>query len=138
MSGDGVLTVRLPLSLLGALQAEAQRQGITIHEAARRVISFLPTVSQDDFVALPEATRELRAPKVSLYVGWRVVDVLTAATQKNGLTNSSIVRKLLNGLLISHEIKFVQQDEHWKLKIMLKKNTAKNHSDTGQKEQSCA
>lgn len=138
MSGDGVLTVRLPLSLLGSFGVEAQRQGITIHEAARRVISFLPTLSQDDLVALPEPPRELETPKVSLYVGWTVVDILTASTRISGLTNSTIVRRLLNGLLISHEIQFVQQDERWKLKIMLPKKTAESHFHKGGKEQSCA
>lgn len=138
MSGDGVLTVRLPLSLLAAFRAESQRQGISINEAARRVIAFLPTLVQNDLVALPEGPRELETPKVSLYVGWRAVDILTVVTRDNGLTNSTIVRRLLNGLLISHEITFVQQDEHWKLTIRPAKNTAINHLDTVEKEPSCA
>ena len=41
MSGDGVVTVRLPLTLLGALRAAAQDQGISIHEAARRAIEAM-------------------------------------------------------------------------------------------------
>jgi hypothetical protein len=138
MSSDGVVSVRLPLSLLGAFRAAAERQGITIHEAARRVVSFLPTVPLSDLANLREPTREHEQPKVSLYVGWRAVDILMAATRENGLTNSAILRRMLNGFLVSNEVKFVQQGDHWELKIMRGNDSEKSSLNLGSKAPSCA
>ena len=117
MSGDGVISVRLPLSLLGAFRAAAEQQRISTHEAARRVISFLPSVSPDDLVGLREPAGELETPKASLYVGWRAVDVLATSARESGLTNSAILRRLLYGFLVSKDVEFVQHGDDWKLKI---------------------
>jgi hypothetical protein len=123
MSGEGLVSVRLPRSLLGAFRALAERQGIGIHEAARRVVSFLPSLTPDAFKSLPEPPRELDTPRVSLYVGWDGLDVLACLTSGSILTNSCIFRRLLYGLLVTKEIEFVQQNGHWKLQIASQKNT---------------
>ena len=126
MSGDGVVSFRLPLSLLGALRATAQEHGISIHETAARWISYLPSLSQDELKTLREPPREFDTPKVSLYVGWRVVDALTVATRNSGLTNSTIIRRLLYAVLVTDDLEFVQQNDRWKLQITKSKNSEKS------------
>jgi hypothetical protein len=128
MSGDGVLSVRLPLSLLGAFRASATRQGISIHEAATRVVSFLPSLSQDDLKALTEPPRELETPKVSLYIGWRGIDVLASVVRGGTLSNSQILRRILFGLLITKTVSFVQQNQQWKLQTKIKKDDQNSSS----------
>jgi hypothetical protein len=138
MSGDGVVTVRLPLSLLGAVRATTQEHGISIHEAARRWVSYLASLSPDDLRALKEPPREFDTPKVSLYLGWRGVDALTAAMRNSGLKNSTIIRRLLYAVLVTNDIEFVQQDDRWKLQIAKSKNNEKASSYTAEKEPQCA
>jgi hypothetical protein len=122
MSGEGIISVRLPRSLLGAYRASAKRQAISIHEAARRVLSFVLSFGPDNIKSLPEPPRELDTPRISLYVGWNAIDQLEAATAGGFLTNSRIFRRLLYGLLITKEIEFVQKNEHWKLQIASRKS----------------
>jgi hypothetical protein len=138
MSGDGVVTVRLPLSLLGAVRATAQEHGISIHEAAGRWISYLPSLSPGDLKALREPPREFDMPKVSLYVGWRVVDALTVATRNSDLTNSTIIRRLLYAVLVTNDIEFVQQNDRWKLQIAKSKNSEKSGFYNAGKGPRCA
>lgn len=123
MSGDGVISVRLPRSLLDAFRASAERQGIGMHEAASRVTSYLPSLTTDALMTLREPPRELDTPRVSLYVGWDGVDVLASLTSASVLTNSCIFRRLLYGLLVTKEIEFVQHNGHWKLQIASQENT---------------
>jgi hypothetical protein len=138
VSGDGVISVRLPLSLVGALRATAEEHGISIHEAASRWISYLPSLSQDDLETLKEPPRELDTPKVSLYVGWRGVDVLTVATRNSGLTNSTIIRRLLYAVLVAGDIEFVQQNDRWKLQIAKSKSIEKASFNGVEKGPRCA
>jgi hypothetical protein len=138
MCGDGVISVRLPLSLLGLFRATAEQHSISFHEAARRWISYLPSLSRDDLDALREPPHEFDTPKVSLYVGWRAVDVLTVATRNCTLTNSTILRRLLYGLLVTNELRFVLQNESWELKIVPEKNTGNADFDDAEKGPSCA
>ena len=65
MSGDGLISARIPRSLLQALQASAQRQGISLHEAARRLTDKLPSLTQADLRGLKEPPREPDSPRVS-------------------------------------------------------------------------
>jgi hypothetical protein len=58
MSGDGVISVRLPLSLLGAFRTAAAGQNLTIHEAARRLIAFISDLTQDELIKLKEPPHE--------------------------------------------------------------------------------
>jgi hypothetical protein len=138
MSGDGVVTVRLPLSLLGAVRATAQEHAISIHEAARRWVSYLPSLSPDDLRALKEPPREFDTPKTSLYLGWRVVDALSAATRNSGLTNSTIIRRLLYAVLVTDDLEFVQQNDRWKLQITRSKKSEKTSFYTAEKGPQCA
>jgi hypothetical protein len=121
MSGNGVLTVRSPRSLIEELRAATAQQGIDIHEGARRVISYLPTLSQDDLKSLADPPRELETLKISLYVGWRSVDALAAATRNCSLTNSTILRRLIYGLLVTKQLEFVQRDGQMKLHFVTEK-----------------
>jgi hypothetical protein len=138
VSGDGVISVRLPRSLLGALRATAGQHGISIHEAARRWTSYLPSLTQDDLKALTEPPREPDTPKVSLYVGWRIVDALTVATRNCALTNSTIIRRLLYAVLITSDIEFVQHNEAWKLQITKLKSEEKSDCYDAEKGPQCA
>ena len=122
VSGDGVISVRMPLSLLGAFRATAELQALTIHQAARGLIAALHSLTLDQLKELEEPPPEVKTPRISLYVGWRLVDVLVAATRDSGLTNSTIFRRLLYGLLVTKEIVFVQQNEQWKLQIASQNN----------------
>ena len=128
MGKEGVISVRLPRSLLGAFRAAAERQGISIHEAARRVLSFVLSFGPDTIKSLPEPPRELDTRRISLYVGWNAIDELEVATVGGFLTNSSILRKLLHGLLVTKEIEFVQKNERWKLQIASRKTIETSNS----------
>jgi hypothetical protein len=138
LSGDGVVTVRLPLSLLGAVRATAQEHGISIHEAASRWLSYLPSLSSDDLRALKEPPREFDTPKISLYVGWRVIDALSAATRSSVLTNSTILRRLLYALLVTNDLEFVQHNDCWKLQIAKSKSSEKTSFHSAEKGPQCA
>jgi hypothetical protein len=128
MSGYGLVSVRIPRSLLEALKASAQRQGISIHEAARRLTDKLPSLTRDDLRTLKEPPGEQDTPRVSLYIGWELFDVLADATHESNLTNSNIFRRLLYGFLVTKQIAFVQQDGRWKLKIVSTKHSEYSRS----------
>jgi hypothetical protein len=128
MSGDGLISVRIPRSLLEALKASAQRQGISIHEAARRLTDKLPSLTRDDLRTLKEPPREQDSPRVSLYIGWDLLDVLADATHESNLTNSSIFRRLLFGFLVTKQVGFVQHDGKWKLQIVSTKHSEYSRS----------
>jgi hypothetical protein len=123
MSGHGLASVRMPRSLLEALGASAKRQGISIHEAARRLIDKLPSLTRDDLKTLQEPPREKDSPRVSLYIGWDLLDVLADAAHESNLTNSSIFRRLLYGFLVTKQLEFVQQHDKWKLQIVSTKHS---------------
>jgi hypothetical protein len=116
VSGDGVISIRLPRSLLGAFRSTADAHGLTIHSAARGMITALPPL--DDLRSLREPPHEIDTPCVSLYVGWRAVDLLSRTIQDSPFTNSTIFRRLLHALVVTKEIAFVQHEEEWKLQIV--------------------
>lgn len=117
MSGEGIVSIRLPQSLLGAFRAAADRQSLTIHEAARRVTALLHGLTTDELRSLREPPPESCNPRVSLYLGWTAIDVLASYTQSGILSNSQIFRRILFGLLVSKKLAFVQERGEWKLKI---------------------
>jgi hypothetical protein len=117
MSGDGVINVRLPKSLLETFCIVTDRQGLTRHEASRRMIVMLPDLAVNELKQLKDPPHEPYTARVSLYIGWRAVDILTAATHDSTLTNSTIFRRLLYGLLVTKELQFVQQNGDWRLQI---------------------
>ena len=137
MSGDGVISIRLPLSLLGAFRAAAEVQNLTIHAAARRLIAFISDLTQDEFRRLKEPPHEFNTPRVSLYVGWRSIDALTRSTQDSTLGNSNIFRRLLYGLFVTKELEFVQRNDQWKLQIVNRKNREKSSFAGVDKGPSC-
>jgi hypothetical protein len=128
MSGNGLISVRMPRSLLEAFRASAKRQGISIHEAARRLTDNLPSLTRDDLRALREPPRESDAPRVSLYIGWDLLDVLADATRESYVTNSSVFRRLLYGFLVTKQVEFVQQGDNWKLQIVSTKHSEYSRS----------
>jgi len=132
MSGDGLISVRMPRSLLDAFRVAAQRQGISIHKAARRLTERLPSLTGDDLRALTEPPREQDSPRVSLYIGWDQLDVLADATQESNLTNSGIFRRLLYGFLVTKQVAFVQQGDNWKLQIVPTKHSEYSISERGE------
>jgi hypothetical protein len=117
MSGDGVVSVRLPRSLLGMFRAATERPGSTIHGAARILIAAAASLTQDEITELKEPPRELDSPRISLYVGLRYVDALCANTQNSALTNSGIFRRLLYALIVTREVQLLRYEDHWRLRI---------------------
>jgi hypothetical protein len=138
MSGEGLVSVRLPRSLLGAFRASTDRQGISIHEAARRVVSFLPSFTLDELKSLTEPPRELDTPRVSLYVGWDALDILASLTGDGVFTTSGIFRRLIYGLVVTKDVEFVQHNEHWKLQIAKRQYCEKTSRGRAEKGPSCA
>jgi hypothetical protein len=138
MSGEGILSVRLPLSLLGILRAIAGQQSMTIHETARRVLAGLSSLTPDQLRELKEPPREIASQRISLYVGWPLMDELAEMTQDAALTNSAVFRRLLYALLVTNQVLFVQQNGSWKLQIVSPKNAEKNSTQGTGKPLSCA
>ena len=132
MSGDGLISIRMPRSLLDAFRAAAQRQGISIHEAARRLTERLPSLTGGDLRALTEPPRESDTLRVSLYIGWNLLNRLADATQESNLTNSDIFRRLLYGFLVTKQVQFVQQGDNWKLQIVSTKHSEHSISERGE------
>jgi hypothetical protein len=134
MSGDGVISIRLPLSLLGAFRTAAAGQNLTIHEAARRLIAFIPDLTQDELMQLKEPPHEFDSPRISLYVGWQSIDALTRETKNSILGNSNIFRRLFYGLFVTKELEFVQRNDQWKLRIVNTTNGEKSRLAEVEKE----
>jgi hypothetical protein len=111
MSGDGVISVRMPRSLLEVYRAGADAKGLTIHDAARSVIDDLPDLTAEELDNLKEPPQEDDSPRVSLYVGRRYVDALNEVTCDSTLSVSSIFRRILYGLLVSGTVEFVQNGD---------------------------
>jgi hypothetical protein len=128
----------LPLSLLAAFRASAARQGISIHDAASRVVSCLQSFTHDDLNALPEPPREFDTPKISLYIGWRAIDVLASVAHGGTLSNSRILRRVLFGLIVRKSLTFVQHDERWKLQTKPANENKEQSLEANKKSRSCA
>jgi len=65
MTGEGIINVRLPRSLLETLRATADSQGLAIHQAARRLVGALASLSHDDLKGLKEPPWELDSLRIS-------------------------------------------------------------------------
>jgi hypothetical protein len=110
MSGDGVVSVRLPSSLRASLEFQATCQGITVHEAAKRLLAGLSSLSDAELRSLPEPPKEFTNQRLSLYVGWKQLDGLHNLSRISRLSFSGIFRRLLHALLVTHRIHFVQKE----------------------------
>jgi hypothetical protein len=64
MSGDGLISVRLPRSLFELLRAALQRSGRDLHGGARFLISYLDCLSPNELASMPEPPNETENPRV--------------------------------------------------------------------------
>jgi hypothetical protein len=117
MSGQGLISIRIPRRLLDAFRTAASCSKRTLNGAARFLILGMKGLSPDQLLAIPEPSQELDSPRVSLYVGSSCVTALTEASQKTQLSVSSIVRRLAYGLFVNRSIWFVQNsaNKEWLL-----------------------
>jgi hypothetical protein len=117
MSGQGLISVRIPRKLLDAFRIAASRSKRTLNGAARFLILGMKGLSPDQLLAIAEPPQELDNPKVSLYVGRSCVAALTEVSRKTQLSVSSIVRRLAYGLFVDRSIWFVQKsaNKEWLL-----------------------
>ncbi len=95
MSGAGLVSVRLPHSLIATLEASAARAGMDVHGAVRQLVSSLGELSDAELASLPDPPKESDNPRLSFYVGWSNIEALVAASQTTQLSTSSIVRRLV-------------------------------------------
>jgi hypothetical protein len=105
MSGTGLVSIRLPRSVMEAFEANAFRAGMDKHDATRRLVSCLERFTDDELTALPEPLRESDNPRLSLYVGWPHAETLATVSRRTQLSTSCIVRRLVYGLVVTGAIK---------------------------------
>ena len=115
MSGRGLVSVRFPRSLLELFRARASGARRSLHDAARFLISHLGDIAPGELVLIEDPPPEGDDPRVSLYVGQRWTQALTEISQKTHLSVSSIIRRLTHGLFVTGSLKFVQQNNEWRL-----------------------
>jgi hypothetical protein len=120
MSGDGIVSVRLPETLLQALRSAAEKQGHTIHSAAQVIVESLASLTANDFHTLVEPPHEIENPRISFYVGWQCVDALAAATDNINLSPSGIFRRVLFALLVCRSLEIVQGESGWNFRLRLR------------------
>jgi hypothetical protein len=117
MSGDGLISVRMSRSLLEALRNTATRNQVSISEIAGRILSR--TNSLDGILTtIQDPTTEGNGQRVSLYVGCDCVDMIFQNATANSMWSSSLVRRVLHGILVAESIEFVQEAGVWKLQVI--------------------
>lgn len=124
MSGAGLISVRLPRSLMGVFREGVSKAGIDIHMGARRLICALKRFTPDELRSLPEPPKELDNPRLSLYVGWQCIDVLAEINRQSQLSTSSVIRRLIYALLVTGSIQFVQNINTKELRLARVQNDA--------------
>lgn len=134
MSGEGVISVRFQRRLLDAFCFVAQSSRRTLPGAARFLIQGMKGLTSSQLSALNDPPPELDNTRVSLYVGRDCIALLTEASQKTGLSVSSILRRLAFGL-IDKSIWFVQDDgdKNWRL-ATVQNNSEDQHNGRGEEE----
>ena len=100
MSGAGLISARLPRSLMEALETSASRAGLDVHEAVRQLVAGLRELTDAELAALPDPPKELDNPRLSLYVGWSHIETLKAVSDRTQLSISDLVRRLLYRWLV--------------------------------------
>lgn len=128
MSGEGLISVRFPQSLLELFRAHVMRTGRDLHDGARFIITHLSSISVIEWTSLQEPPQELDKPRVSIYVGRHCIDILTDISQKTQLPVSSIFRRLAYGLFVTRSLRFVQHSENKQWHLVHVKNGAENKS----------
>jgi hypothetical protein len=135
MSGQGLISVRIPRSLLDVFRTAASCSKRTLHGAARFLILGLKGLTPDQLSAIPEPPQELDSPRVSFYVGSRCVAALTEVSQKTRLSVSSIVRRLAYALFVDKSIWFVQNsaNKEWFLVSVQNGSETRSSNSKGEK-----
>lgn len=134
MSGDGVVSVRVPKSLLETFRMAVDAAEYTVHDAAEATIDCLDSITDEDLRALPEPPREAETPRISFYVGLEYVDALAAVAQGSGLTVSSIFRRVIFGVLVCRTLEVVQTKSGWKFKLHLSNSKKTSIQNSQNKE----
>jgi hypothetical protein len=126
MSGDGLISVRFPRTLLENFRTALQRWGRDLHSGTRLLVSHLDKLPTHELASLPEPPQELDNPRVSFYVG-RWVGTLTEISQKTGLPVSSVIRRVVYGLFVTRSLGFVQHSESKQWRLVRVQNNAENN-----------
>jgi hypothetical protein len=111
MSGRGLVSVRLPESMLERLRLAARRQGVSTNDFARTVVDGLVGLSGSQIREIPEPPSDAANPRLSVYLGQERLQVLNAAATNSGLSPSSALRRALNAALTRNLIPSVQPEE---------------------------
>lgn len=101
------ITINLPASLYATLGFVAIKRGITEAEICKQVIQGLSGLTEEDHRSLKKPPREIRCRELQIELEWEYLDYLSEATRNSGLTISSLFRKILHALLITHSVHFV-------------------------------
>jgi hypothetical protein len=135
VSSHGLISVRIPRSLLVVFRAAALRSKHSLHGGARTIILGLRGLAPRDLAAMPEPPQEPDSPRVSLYVGVQCTSALADFTTRTQLSTSSIVRRLAYALFIKRSIRFVQNsaNKEWLLAAVQNKSENKPLSRDGEK-----
>ena len=110
MSGRGLVSVRLPESMLGKLRLAARRRGMSTNEFARTGVGVLVGLSGSQIMEIPDPPLEAANPRLSLYLGQEELQSLNAAATSSGLTASGVLRRVLNAALTKNLIPPVQPE----------------------------
>jgi len=127
MSGDGLISVRIPRSLFELLRTALQRSGRDLHGGSRFLISHADVLAPDEFALMPEPPNETDDPRVSLYVG-RYALTLEEISTRTHLSKSSVFRRLVYGLFVTKSLGFVQHSENRQWRLVRVQNNAENNS----------
>src|SRR5579872_3612838 len=101
MSADGLISVRIPRSLMATFRQAAQYVPISVHEAARQTLEALDNLTIDDLRELRGAPWERSAERLSLYVGGWEAERFKSMCEKAGLSFSTVFRRLLYAQLVT-------------------------------------
>jgi hypothetical protein len=129
MSGDGIISVRLPRTLLSTFRNWAASQGLSIHRAAIDLIYWMPDLDANELLSLPEPPKESDNPRVSLHVGLDSIDFLADVTSNSGLGTSSAFRRFLHAYLVDRTVEIVQRGRSWVLQLISQETREKTDED---------
>jgi hypothetical protein len=115
MSGDGIISVRLPQALLTTFRNWAASQNLSIHRAAIDLIYWMPDLDANELLSLREPPKESDNPRVSLHVGLDSIHFLAEVTSNSGLGTSSAFRRFLHAYLVDRTVEVVQRGQSWVL-----------------------
>jgi hypothetical protein len=109
MSGRGLVSVRLPQSMLQRFHSTARGRGMSTNDFARSIVSGLVGVRGSQIRELPEPPLESVNQRLSLYLGSEGLKVLNAAAASSGLRPSSVLRRAVGAALAMKVLPSVQR-----------------------------